>query len=115
MADVVVKAYYNAGSAALVLVIVSIVIGTVVWCRLRQNRVRLSPSQEIPEENIPLTSTRGVEDDDEAIGRSVKGKERSRGDQESLNGKAKRGGGPSEERIFDVGDSDEEQDYKPRE
>jgi carboxypeptidase D len=108
MADVIVKAYYNAGSAALVLVIVFIVVGTVVWCRLRQKRVRLLPSREIPEENIPLTSTRGVEDDDGAIGRSVKGKERSRGDQESvpLNGK-------SEERIFDVGDSDEE-DYKPR-
>lgn len=73
--------------------------------------MQLSPPQEVPEESIPLTSTRGVEED-EMIGRSVKGKERALVDEESAPLK-RREEGQMEERIFDVGDSDDE-DFKPR-
>ncbi|KAF8204768.1 pheromone-processing carboxypeptidase KEX1 [Pholiota molesta] len=78
------EAYYNAGSAALVLVIVFLIIGTFVWCRVRRNRVQL-----------PATRREGEDEDDTA--RQRKGKQRSEGE--------------SEPTIFEVGDSDEE-DYK---
>jgi len=106
-------AYYNAGSAALVLVIVFVVIGTFVWCRLRRKRVKLpNPQSGEEEESIPLTSTRDDDDDEIVQRRNAKGKERARaGEGEPLNGGAKNHAG--EDRIFDVGDSDDE-DYKPK-
>ncbi|KAF8969392.1 pheromone-processing carboxypeptidase KEX1 [Flammula alnicola] len=74
------EAYYNAGSAALVLVLVFVIIGTFVWCRLRRKRVRLPFAQV--EESIPLnTSMRrenGEDASDEDITRQRKGKERLR-------------------------------------
>ena len=99
-------AYYNAGSAALVLLLVLLVIGTFVWCRLRRKRVQLPFSQV--EESIPLNSSirrdGGEEEEEEDVVRQRKGKERSR-----------EGGGavfpPLAEPIFDVGDSDDE-DFK---
>ncbi|KAH9482330.1 Cell death protease [Psilocybe cubensis] len=95
------EAYYNAGSAALVLVLVFLVIGTFVWCRLRRKRsVKLPFTQE--EESIPLNSALRREEGDEDLesSRQRKGKERSKDDQQV-----------AEPPIFDVGDSDEE-DYK---
>ncbi|PPQ79472.1 hypothetical protein CVT25_002608 [Psilocybe cyanescens] len=95
------EAYYNAGSAALVLVLVFVVIGTFVWCRLRRKRsVKLPFAQE--EESIPLNSALRREDgEDEQDSRQRKGKGRSRDRDQPI----------AEPPIFDVGDSDEE-DYK---
>jgi carboxypeptidase D len=105
-------AYYNAGSAAIVLVIVFLIIGSVVWCRHRRKRVRLG-SQTLAEESIPLTSTRQEDIDDGEVERmrKAKGKHKATSREESspLNGRAK--GVQETQRIFDVGDSDEE-DYK---
>jgi len=95
-------AYYNAGSAALVLVLVFVIIGTFVWCRLRRKRVQLPFGQV--EESIPLNSSiRGDgEEDVDVVRQKRKGKERLRE------------GGTSSEAlveppIFDVGDSDDEE------
>ncbi|KDR84091.1 hypothetical protein GALMADRAFT_236745 [Galerina marginata CBS 339.88] len=97
------EAYYNAGSAALVLVLIMVVIGSFIWCRLRRKPVAL-PFNQV-EESIPLNSAMGREngngDDDDDIMRKRKGKDRLR----------ERGENVSEPPIFDVGDSDEE-DYK---
>lgn len=105
-------AYYNAGSAALVLILIALAITAFLWCRIRRNRVRL-PNNSIDggrgtgEENIPLRSAMGAYDEngngqsDEEVFRKRKGKERAvdepAGDQAA---------------IFDVGDSDEEDGYK---
>lgn len=97
------EAYYNAGSAALVLVLVFLVIGTFVWCRLRRKRsVKLpfTQAEGDAEESIPLNSAlrrdNGTEED---VSRQRKGKDRMR-DTDT-----------GEPPIFDVGDSDDE-DYK---
>ena len=103
-------AYYNAGSAAIVLVIVFVVIGGVVWCRQRQRRVRLgdTSAQNLAEESIPLTTTRHEEDDGGSRSRKAKGKEKATSKEEisPLNGGAK--DVQEAEGIFDVGDDEEE-------
>ena len=92
-------AYYNAGSAAIVLVLIVAALGTVFWCRLRKQRLRLPVSRN-EEEYIPLThgvpDTSGQPDSSEF--RARKGKERA----------LETGDTP----IFDVGDSDEEGDER---
>ena len=89
-------AYYNAGSAALVLLLIFLGIGTFVWCRVRRRRLRLPETRN--EESIPLTSSHRLEDEeDQPAFRSRKGKER-----------AKEAAQP----IFDVGDSDDEEDRR---
>lgn len=98
------QAYYNAGSAALVLVLIALAIGTFLWCRLRRRRVHLPVSQE---ENIPLNASINRDhvrdgDDDDEIFRNRKGKERAQ-DGSVGNGES--------QPIFDVGDSDEEDTY----
>jgi carboxypeptidase D len=97
------EAYYNAGSAALVLVLIFLFIGTFLWCRVRKRPLRLPISRTENEEGIPLNSSMGRDDDDDrtALGdddrfRLRKGKERAIGQQAE---------GPP---IFEVGDSDEE-------
>jgi len=90
-------AYYNAGSAAIVLVLILAVLGTVLWCRIRGRRLhglRL-PITRNEEEHIPLTQNLAEDEDSlDNLGiRTRKGKERA---QEA-------GLSP----IFDVGDSDE--------
>ncbi|KAJ3480480.1 hypothetical protein NLJ89_g12275 [Agrocybe chaxingu] len=95
------EAYYNAGSAALVLVLVFVVIGTFVWCRLRKKRVQLPFSQA--EESIPLNSALRRENGDDSeddVSKKGKGKQRQRVDETQ-----------ADPPIFDVGDSDDE-DYK---
>jgi carboxypeptidase D len=93
-------AYYNAGSAALVLTLIFLAIGIFVYCRRRRSP-RLPVNQH--GEDIPLNSAPLDDDrDDEAFRqrqRKGKGKERA---MEST--------GPP---IFDVGDDDEE--YKDAE
>jgi len=95
-------AYYNAGSAALVLILILLAIGTFIRCRIRRRSLRLPSSRNNEEESIPLTTSisrhdEPVEDEDEPL-RSRKGKERAH---EAL--------GPP---IFDVGDDDDEEGYK---
>ena len=55
------KAYYNAGSAALVLVLIALAIGGFLWWRHRKNRLSGPPrlSQDGLEESIPLTQSEG--------------------------------------------------------
>lgn len=89
------QAYYNAGSAALVLVVVFLIIGTFIWCRLRRRRVQLPITRT--EENIPLTSSLRDNGSDEDTSRKRKGKARE--ESEPL----------ADPPIFEVGDSDEEE------
>lgn len=96
-------AYYNAGSAALVLILISLAIAVFLWLRMRRNRVALSTGGGgRAEEEIPLRSGMGGYDDnvpDEEQFRKRKGKERALDE-------------PEGEAIFNVGDSDDEDEYK---
>ncbi|KAI9467108.1 alpha/beta-hydrolase [Lactarius psammicola] len=49
------EAYYNAGSAAVVLVLIVAALGTVFWCRVRKRRLQGLPVSRNEEEYIPLT------------------------------------------------------------
>ena len=91
-------AYYNAGSATLVLILIFIVIAIFIWYRIRRNRVQLPTHQDQgAEETIPLTR-RGNGDEEEEVEdvRQRKGKERELA------------GSP----IFNVGDSEDEEEYR---
>lgn len=96
--DPVFEAYYNAGSAALVLVLVLLAIGTFLWCRIRRRRKFIPLLQN--EESIPLTTSMATLDDgqrdDEESFRQRKGKERAME--------------PTKPPIFDVGDDDDDED-----
>jgi len=95
------EAYYNAGSAALVLILISLAIAAFLWFRIRRNRLQL-PDERRAEEEIPLRSAMGTHDesrDDEELFRKRKGKERALDEPES-------------HAVFDVGDSDDEDGYK---
>uniref|UniRef100_A0A0W0G5Z3 Carboxypeptidase n=2 Tax=Moniliophthora roreri TaxID=221103 RepID=A0A0W0G5Z3_MONRR len=96
------EAYYNAGAAALVLVIIFLVVGIFVWCRIRRRRTVHLPVQQDDEESIPLKSSR--HEDGEETYRSRKGKERAIEPEEL------------EPPIFDVGESEDEDEvrYKDR-
>jgi carboxypeptidase D len=89
-------AYYNAGSAAIVLVLVIAVLGTVFWCRVRRRRIRGLPIKKNEEENIPLTQDLHTVENEDSLDTNEfptrKGKQRAREEEPS--------------RIFDVGDSD---------
>ena len=90
-------AYYNAGSAAIVLVLILSALGTVLWCRIRRRRLQGLPITRNEEEHIPLTQNLPADDGDSSDDRGLsarKGKRRAREAEESP--------------IFDVGDSDEE-------
>ena len=97
-----VSAYYNAGSAALVLLLIAIVVGAFIWWRSRRSRLRGLPGSTengfgLGEESIPLTQnghSHDAPDEDEAP-QQPKGKERAT----TL---------PPKEEIFRVDDSDEE-------
>ncbi|KZT42934.1 alpha/beta-hydrolase [Sistotremastrum suecicum HHB10207 ss-3] len=99
------EAYYNAGSAALTLVIIALLIGLFFFCRSRRRRLQSnSPRRYDPEETIPLSQNLasangsrmgGLDDDDES--RRRKGKSR---------------GTEPAQAVFDVGNSDGEEDYK---
>lgn len=101
------EAYYNAGSAALVLLLVFLAIGTFIWCRMRRRRVQLpsnGPGDE--EESIPLNTS---------VGNGMNGYGRRESDEE--NGDIVRSGkGKEKAVVFDVGsdEEDEEEDYRHR-
>jgi len=90
------EAYYNAGSAALVLALIFGIIGIFVWCRTRKRRSPRLPvnqhGEDVPLNHVPLDEDG---DEDAFRQRKSKGKER-----------AVEPGTPAP--IFDVGDSDEE-------
>jgi len=91
------EAYYNAGSAALVLLLIFLAIGGVLWCRIRRRRLHLPLEKNNEEESIPLNST-SLGDEEEEMFRKRKGKERALE--------------PEGEPIFNVGDIDDEDGYK---
>ncbi|KAF5393141.1 hypothetical protein D9757_001118 [Collybiopsis confluens] len=108
--------YYNAGSTALVLVIILAVIGIFIWYRKRQSRARsnvqlpLGGNGEIEEESIPLT--RRNDSVTEFRTRKGKGKERAVDDEE---GDVDGGRSPEDrgrEAIFDVGSDDEDEEER---
>lgn len=87
------EAYYNAGSAALVLVLIAVAIGAFIWFKSRQNRKRVILEHN-SEEAIPLArapSPNGYHPD-------------------SHNGLSTRSGKSEGTAIFEVGDSDVEED-----
>ncbi|KAG5648753.1 Cell death protease [Asterophora parasitica] len=102
------EAYYNAGSAALVLILIFAGIGSFIWCRLRRRRLRL-PINTNEEESIPLNASRHVEHERDPEAVAVD-------DQELYESRQRKGKGRATEPesqqvpIFDVGDSDEEDD-----
>lgn len=107
------EAYYNAGSAALVLILIFAGIGTFVWYRLRRpHALKLVGSEE---ESIPLNASRR---EDEADAEAAA--EEARIHFLNGNGISRQSKGKGKERviepevheppIFDVGDSDEEDD-----
>jgi carboxypeptidase D len=97
------KAYYNAGSAALVLLLVLLAIGTFLWCKMGRRRVQLPFSKiSSEEESIPLNSDIGRSDQESGTQRLRKGKGKE----------TERGMGVQEEAIFEVGDSDDEEGYR---
>ena len=100
-------AYYNAGSATLVLILIFIAIGVFIWYRIRRNRGVQLPTvhqDQVEEETIPLTRRGANEGEEEGVMQQRKGKERSR-EQEPERELA-------ESPIFNVGDSEDEEEYK---
>ena len=89
-------AYYNAGSAALVLLLIFLAIGIFFWCRTRGKR--RTSQVRLGEESIPLQSS--VDDEEGFRQRPGKGKERALGD------------ASEREEMFAVVDSDDEEEYK---
>ncbi|EIM85643.1 alpha/beta-hydrolase [Stereum hirsutum FP-91666 SS1] len=124
------EAYYNAGSAAIVLVIFAAIIAAFYWFRIRRRRrglgmggsVGLPLSRNEVEESIPLTRSeefggeyKGLENGN----RKGKGKERAVGEGRGMGmGMGKEDEDEEmegeQERIFDVGDSDEEDEGRRR-
>ncbi|EPS98740.1 hypothetical protein FOMPIDRAFT_1037314 [Fomitopsis schrenkii] len=79
------EAYYNAGSAAMVLLVISLAIGGFLWWRYRRSRMRglrVNTDDSTVEENIPLAASmtdvnRHDSGDDERPLKQSKGKERA--------------------------------------
>jgi carboxypeptidase D len=95
------EAYYNAGSAALVLVLILLVIGLFVWYRMRRRSglqlpASLAETREV-EESIPLNSS--MRDEEEGGGAPL-------GSGRLRSGKGK--GKAVAEPVFDVGSDDDE-------
>ncbi|KDQ08864.1 hypothetical protein BOTBODRAFT_179499 [Botryobasidium botryosum FD-172 SS1] len=107
-------AYYNAGSAALALLLIGLALGGFFYFRSRSKRKamlrRLPVSTREEEETIPLSQSIRDPDDDNTSTQtrrtgSIKGKER-----EVPSGQ----NGSNGQTIFEVGDSDDEDDYRDR-
>ena len=99
-------AYYNAGSAAMVLLVISLCIGGFLWWRYRRSRMRglrVTTDDSTVEENIPLAASmtdvhaHDGGDDDERPLKQSKGKERAQ--PEDL---------PNEGTIFSIVGDDED-------
>lgn len=105
------QAYYNAGSAALVLVVIAVVIGGGFYIRSRRRgTVRLASDRERDEESIPLRQSVGGTGDGErgdytpigeANGPAKQKAGRTKGKQRAIEE-------PKGAAIFDVGDDDED-------
>ncbi|KAG7097454.1 hypothetical protein E1B28_004799 [Marasmius oreades] len=95
------EAYYNAGAVGVVLFIIVAAIGIFFWCRVRRRHILHLPVNQDDEESIPLTRSRH-EDGGDGFSRR-KGKEKA----VDL---------PEQEPVFDVGDSEDEDEgrYKDR-
>ncbi|KAJ7506610.1 Alpha/Beta hydrolase protein [Mycena galericulata] len=93
------EAYYNAGSAALVLAVIFGAIGLFVWCRMRRRRASPRLPVDQREESIPLNARVDEEGEEEPF-RQRKGKGKERAVE------------PLAPPIFDVGESDDEEGYK---
>ncbi|KAF9266185.1 alpha/beta-hydrolase [Marasmius fiardii PR-910] len=93
------EAYYNAGAVGVFLFIIVAAIGIFFWCRVRRKRALHLPVHQDDEESIPLTRSRHENDD---------GFSRRKGKEKAVD--------PPEEPVFDVGESDDEDDgrYKDR-
>lgn len=104
------QAYYNAGSATLVLILIVIAIGVFIWYRIRRNRgvqlPQVHQDQVEEEEAIPLTrrGANEVEEEEDGVMQQRKGKERLR----ELEPEREHAESP----IFNVGDSEDEEEYK---
>ena len=103
-------AYYNAGSAALVLVVIAVVIGGGIYIRSRRRgKVRLASDREQDEESIPLNQSVGGTGDGERgdyvpIGEgngATTQKARTKGKQKAIEE-------PAGAAIFDVGEDEDE-------
>ena len=81
-----------------------------MWYRHRRNGVQLPTTHELEEESIPLTTRQedAFDDTETERKRKAKGKDKATsGEEEGVRAR----GVQEAERIFEVGDSDEE-DYK---
>ncbi|VDB97159.1 unnamed protein product [Peniophora sp. CBMAI 1063] len=110
------EAYYNAGSAALVLVLVILAVGTFFWCRVRRRRsagVALSQRAGEEEEAIPLTRS-NPDFSRSQVDLHGNGNGYDNLQPRSLGkgkGRALRSPSPSPaEQLFDVGDSEDEEE-----
>ncbi|KZT29372.1 alpha/beta-hydrolase [Neolentinus lepideus HHB14362 ss-1] len=94
------EAYYNAGSAALVLVLILAALALFFWCRVRRRRGLRLPSRfggsAGAEESIPLTRA-GAEEGEEFRGRKGKG----------------RAVDPLTSVVFEVGEDEEDEEKSP--
>lgn len=81
-----------------------------MWYRHRRNRVQLPTSQDLEEESIPLTTRQEDAFDDGEMERKRKAKGKDKATDGEEDGARVRGVQEAE-RIFEVGDSDED-DYK---
>ena len=98
------EAYYNAGSAALIFILIALAIGLFIYFRKRRETpkgVSLSRESDFPEETIPLQQGNGEQE----LGRRRKGKAREVYDESPSAGA---GGDP----IFDVGDDEDSGDER---
>jgi carboxypeptidase D len=77
-----------------VLVLIFLVIGIFMWCRVRRRKSKILPSSRL-EESIPLNSNFNGHASDDDLFRQRKGKERA-----------------EPETVFDVGDDEDENDFK---
>ncbi|KZW04158.1 carboxypeptidase KEX1 [Exidia glandulosa HHB12029] len=96
-------AYYNAGSIALVFVLIALSIGLFLFCRNRRRKTMVLRNVPDEEENIPLTRSESLRDKDESDDewRRRKGKGRA----------VQLPGTPLPETVFDVGDDDDDEGH----
>ncbi|CAL1700266.1 unnamed protein product [Somion occarium] len=111
------EAYYNAGSAALVLVLIALLIGGFLWWRSRKGGLRGLPlssrgSMALNEESIPLRTNGDAEDG--LGGDDFEGGARRRNGDAKGKGKERARTFTPQEEIFGVGDSDDEGGKSPR-
>lgn len=111
-------AYYNAGSAALVLIVIALAIGGGLYIRNRRRNgsVKLAADRERDEEeSIPLSRSVGGAGDGERGGYTPVGETDHVHERRIGNGKGKEKAIEeplTSEAIFDVGDSDDENENR---